>query len=91
MDMSAKRPEGNADAASIVRFRADMVAARAKKLGQVADATVKLQAALTPEQRKTFDQIVRHSHRRHNHHRRNQLTHHGQHGPDGDHWQRDGR
>ena len=73
MDMSAKKPEGNADAASIVRFRADMVAARAKKLGQVADATVKLQAALTPEQRKTFDQIVRNAQHRRPHRRNGDL------------------
>ena len=91
MDMSAKKPEGNADAASIVRFRADMVAARAKKLGQVADATVKLQAALTPEQRKTFDQIVRHAHHRHHHQRHDQSRHHGEHGTDGHRWQHEER
>jgi hypothetical protein len=58
--MSIKRPDGDADAATLARFRADRAAAFAAKLAQVADATAKLQAILTPEQRKTLNQIAQH-------------------------------
>jgi hypothetical protein len=54
-------PPADADAATLTRARADAFAAMAKKLDQVADATSKLQAVLSPEQRTTLDQIVRHA------------------------------
>lgn len=61
-----KKPEGKSmeaklDAAAITRMRADMVAARAQKLAQLADATAKLQEILTPEQRTTLTQMVAHA------------------------------
>jgi hypothetical protein len=54
----AKRPETKSDAASIARLHADLAAGRAQKLAQIADATAKLQEVLTPDQRKTLDQVV---------------------------------
>ncbi len=56
---SVKEPGETADAATIARFHADKAGVFAGKLKQIADATAKLQSILTPEQRKTFDQIVR--------------------------------
>ena len=56
---SVKEPGETADAATIARFHADKAGAFAGKLKQIADATAKLQSIMTPEQRKTFDQIVR--------------------------------
>lgn len=59
------KPDGKTDAASITRAHADMAALRAQKLAQIADATAKLQEVLTPDQRKTLDQMVEHAmHRR---------------------------
>lgn len=52
-------PAAAGDAAAMVRSRADAAAEKAKKLAQIADATAKLQSILTPEQRTTFDQVVR--------------------------------
>jgi hypothetical protein len=54
----AKKPEVKTDAASLARLHADMAAARAQKLAKIADATAKLQEVLSPEQRKTLDQIA---------------------------------
>jgi hypothetical protein len=54
------RPPADADAAALLRFRADVAARHAQKLVEVADATAKLSAALSPEQRKTLDTMVRH-------------------------------
>ena len=53
------RPDPEADAASIARFRAELAAERAQKLSQLADATAALQQALDADQRKTLDQMVR--------------------------------
>jgi hypothetical protein len=62
-----KLPE-NADAAAFTRHRAERVTEFAQKLTTLADATAKLQDMLSPEQRKTLDQIVRHAHDGHCHH-----------------------
>ena len=60
------RPAKDADAATIARSRADFAADMARKLAVVSDATAKLQAVLTPEQRKVFDEMARRGgHRRH--------------------------
>jgi len=58
-DMKPERPAADADAATIVRFRANMAAMHAQKLSQLADATVKLQDALNPAQRKMLNDMVR--------------------------------
>ena len=74
------------DAAGIARFNADMAAEHAKRLATIADATAKFQEVLTPEQRKTFDQMAAaFEHRHHG-------MHHGFGGRDGGHggWGRDG-
>ena len=52
------RPARDADAATIARARADHVADKGRKLAVVADATGRLQAVLTPEQRKVFDEMA---------------------------------
>lgn len=49
----------DADAAALARARADDAAAMAQKLARLADATVKLQAVLTPNQREVLNQIAR--------------------------------
>jgi hypothetical protein len=67
------KQQGNADAAAIARKRAERVSEFSQKLTTLADATAKLQAVLSPEQRKTLDQIARHAHRGHGH------GHHGRH------------
>jgi hypothetical protein len=59
MPPKMQMPDSNADAATLTRHHADIVAARAKSMAQIADATAKLQEALTPEQRTTLTQIVR--------------------------------
>ncbi|MFL6623290.1 MAG: Spy/CpxP family protein refolding chaperone [Sulfurifustaceae bacterium] len=51
-------PAAVGDAAGVVRFRAQQAAENADKLNQLADATTKLEQALTPEQRKTLYQMV---------------------------------
>jgi len=57
---NAKRPADDADAAIIARYRADRVTELGNKLSKVADATAKLQAALTEDQRKILDQTAHH-------------------------------
>lgn len=59
-DGSIKPVAKDADAATIARYRADMAAQMAKKLDTLADATAKLQSALTPEQAKTLADMTRH-------------------------------
>ena len=49
----------NTDAAGIVRQHADHAAVFAQNIAKVADATEKLQAVLTEDQRKVLDRIVR--------------------------------
>ncbi|MDT3737562.1 MAG: Spy/CpxP family protein refolding chaperone [Denitratisoma sp.] len=53
-------PAKDADAATLARHRADMAAKMATKLATLADATAKLQSALTPEQAKTLADMTRH-------------------------------
>jgi cell pole-organizing protein PopZ len=59
----ASDADADADAATLTRKHADFAAAHARKLAAIADATAKLQSVLTPEQRKTLDQMARHFHR----------------------------
>jgi Spy/CpxP family protein refolding chaperone len=87
VDIAAKKPDAPADAATIVRARADFAAARAKKMAQVADATTKLQEVLTPEQRKTFDQMVQHALHRGQH----RMMHRDHHSEEGRGWQHNDR
>jgi periplasmic protein CpxP/Spy len=61
------RPAPDADAATLLRARAQRTAAQAQRLTQLADATAELQPALSAEQRKTLDDMVR-RHGRHRHH-----------------------
>ena|ERR1051325_3779716 len=63
-----QRPAKDADAATVVRFRAQAAEDHARKLAQLADATATLQQALNPDQRKILDDLVRHGdHRRFDH------------------------
>lgn len=55
---NAKMPADDSDAATIARYHADRAAEMAGKLTKIADATAKLEAALTPDQRKIFDQTA---------------------------------
>jgi protein CpxP len=72
----ARVSDADADAATLTRKHADFAAAHARKLAAIADATAKLQSALTPEQRKTLDQMVRHFHP-HGHRGKHHGHHHG--------------
>jgi hypothetical protein len=53
------RPDADADAATIARQRAERASAFARKLGVIADATAKLQAVLTPEQKSVLTELTR--------------------------------
>jgi hypothetical protein len=68
-----QRPARDADAATLMRFRADMAQRMAQNLATVADATAQLQQALDPDQRKVLDEVARNLGRRGGHHR----GHHG--------------
>ena len=68
-DRAIARPASDADAATIAKAHAERAADSARKLAVLADATTKLQAVLSPEQRTTFDQIVHSGHHRGHHHR----------------------
>ena len=68
--------DADADAATLTRKHADFAAAHARKLAAIADATAKLESALTPEQRQTLDQMVRHFHP-HGHRGKHHGHHHG--------------
>jgi len=57
-ELKAKMPADDADAATIARYHADRTAEMAGKLTRIADATAKLEAALTPDQRKVLDQTA---------------------------------
>jgi hypothetical protein len=60
-DFAALKPAPKeADAATLARHRAEMAAQMAKKLDTLADATARLQSALTPEQAKTLAEMTRH-------------------------------
>ena len=54
-----QRPAREADAATLMRFRAEMAQRRAKSLFTMADATAKLQTVLDPEQRKVLNETAR--------------------------------
>ena len=58
-DRVAKKPGDDADAATISRYRADRAAEFAAKLNKIADATAKLQSALSDDQRKVLNQSAR--------------------------------
>ena len=53
------RPAAAADAATVLRFRAERSGERAQKLAKLAEATATLQTALTPEQNAVLDQMTR--------------------------------
>ncbi len=72
------RPAPDADAATIAKARADGAADGARKLAVLADATTKLEAVLSPEQRTTLDQIAHSAHHRgHGHHQGYREWRHG--------------
>jgi len=73
-DRNAKQPVDDADAATISRYRADRATEFANKLTRIADATAKLQAALSADQRKILDQTA---HRFLRHDQGASHTHHG--------------
>jgi len=56
------------DAAALVRAHADRAAQMAAKLGKLADATAKLEAVLTPPQRRVLDGMAQAMASRHHHH-----------------------
>jgi len=69
----AKPLSPDADAATVARRRAERAEAAAQSLGKLADATAKLQATLTGEQREVLDRMTRshwHGHDRHDKDRR---------------------
>lgn len=84
----ARIPGPDADAASLMRFRADRATARAQHLTQLADATAKLEQALDPNQRLVLDEVTRRAGRAAWAHRA-RWTHPGE--MRGDHWPRDAR
>jgi hypothetical protein len=57
-ERNAKIPGKDADAATIARFRAEQASDFARKLTRVADATAKLQAVLTEDQRHILNQTA---------------------------------
>ncbi len=71
-DRNWKRPEADADAASIAHYRADRATVFAKELTAIAEATDVLQKVLAPDQRKIFNQVSRLSM-----HGTRERTHHG--------------
>jgi hypothetical protein len=54
-----QRPARDADAATLMRFRAERAQYHAQRLVSLADATAKLHAALEPAQQKVLDEVVR--------------------------------
>lgn len=59
-EQGVQRPDDKADATAIARYRAEKTAEMSRKLSKIADATAKLQAVLTEEQAKMFNQVSRH-------------------------------
>lgn len=55
-DRPLKHPDEDADAPAIAHFRADMVADMAKRLSAIADATDKLAAVLSADQRRVLNE-----------------------------------
>ena len=66
----SQRPARDADAATLMRFRAEVAQRRAQHMAVMADATAKLQEVLEPEQRKVLDEMARRGgrHGGHGHH-----------------------
>ncbi|MGO9445525.1 MAG: Spy/CpxP family protein refolding chaperone [Thiobacillaceae bacterium] len=52
------RPAADADAAALLRYRAERAGEMAQTLAKLADATSTLQAALSPEQRAVLDEMT---------------------------------
>lgn len=61
-DQKGKQPDRDADAATVARYRAEMLSELSTKMNNISDATAKLQAVLTDDQRKTFNLIARNAH-----------------------------
>jgi hypothetical protein len=59
-ERNAKKPNDDADAATISRYRAERATEFANKLTKIADATAKLQTALSEDQRKILNQTAHH-------------------------------
>lgn len=57
-DWNAKKPGDDADAATIARYRANRASEMAGKLTKIADATARLQTALSEDQRKILNQTA---------------------------------
>ena len=73
-DRNTKKPKDDADAATISRYRAEKATEFANKLTKIADATAKLQTALSEDQRKILNQTA---HRFLHHDQGVNHTHHG--------------
>ena len=74
-----KRPAEDSDAATLVRFKADMATKMADKLKHIADATEKLQSVLSADQQKKLNEVARHFlNGKHGHHQW-QHSHHEHH------------
>jgi len=58
-ERNIKKSDENADAATVARNRAERAGEVAKRLNRIADATAKLQAVLTEDQRKILNQVSR--------------------------------
>jgi len=58
-DAARSAPAPDADAATLARERAERATAFARKLTTIADATARLQGALSADQRNVFNQITR--------------------------------
>jgi hypothetical protein len=57
-DRNAKKPNDDADAATISRYRAERATEFANKLTKISDTTAKLQTALSEDQRKILNQTA---------------------------------
>jgi hypothetical protein len=74
-EQNTNKPNDEADAATIAKYRADQAADFAKKWAKVADATAKLQSVLSEDQRKILNQVSRQFlHKKHDW--KNQSHHH---------------
>lgn len=80
------RPAADADAATIMRSRAEFAAGMAQKLALMSDATAKLQAVLDENQQKTLNQMARRGGHRggHGHHGMHDRGEAGMRGPHAD-------
>lgn len=95
MTPPASHPDYKTDAAGIARMNADRAAEHARRLASIADATAKFQGVLSPDQRKTFDQMAAAFMHRHHGMRHGFGHEHGEdrgeeHGHGGFHWDHGG-